>query len=265
MVLAQMWKLLIRVLLLLSCISGMLYCTESNYQYLRLREVSFKSLALLSDDYFWQRVDAMSHRFWPVLLVKRGSIKRSIMSIAPVNVSIKMEQRGFFSVVFEPLEPWFMVFWSGGEWFLSREGRMWSVHHELNGIISQQSAIEEPVLVWGDDLPDPIPSGISIEKTVSDTSIPILELESWKDVLQECKFYPRIASLTVNRREGKRIVEILERKETGSVRILLNDSTGYWASLLRAVDDIFAQSGPIGKNIVVDTTYSGKILVRVIP
>lgn len=262
---ARMWKSLLRLFLLLSCISGMLYCIESNYQYLRFRGVSFESLALLPDGLFWQRVDAMSHRFWPVLFVKRGSIERSIMSIAPVSVSIKMEQSGCFSISFEPLEPWFMVFWSGGEWFLSREGRMWSVHHELNGIISQQSAIEGPVLVWGDDLPDPVPSGISMERTVFNTSIPVQELESWKSVLEECKFYSRISSLTVNRREGKRVVEILERKGSGSVRILLNDSTEDWASLLGAADDIFAQSGPVGKNIVVDTTYSGKILVRVIP
>ena len=260
-----MRKFLIRLLLLLSCISGMLYCIEINYQYLRFRGASFESLALPPDDFFWQRVDAISHRFWPLLFFKRRNIERSIMSIAPIAVSIKMEQNGYFSIAFEPLKPWFMVFWSGGEWFLSREGRMWSVHHELNGIISQQSAIEGPVLVWGDDLPDPVPSGISIERAVSDSSISVQELESWKKVLQESKFYPRISSLTVNRREGKRIVEILERKESGSVRILLDDSPGDWASLLRAVDDIFAQSGPVGKNIVVDTTYSGKILVRVIP
>lgn len=263
--LARMWKSLIRPFLLLSCISGMLYCIESNYQYLRFRGASFESLAILSDDFLWQRVDAASHRFWPVLLLKRGSIERSIMSIAPVTVSIKMEQNGYFSIVFEPLEPWFMVFWSGGEWFLSREGRMWSVHHELNGIIAQQSAIEGPVLVWGGDLPAPVPSGISVERTVSDSSISVQELELWKKTLQESKFYSRISSLTVNKREGKRIVEILERKASGSVRILLNDSPEDWVSLLKAVDEIFAQSDPAGKNIVVDTTYSGKILVRVIP
>ena len=228
----------------------MLYCIESNYQYLRFRGVSFESLALLPDDFFWQRLDATSHRFWPLLLAKRGRIERSIMSVVPVTASIRMRQTGFFSIAFEPLEPWFMVFWSGGEWFLSKEGRMWSVHHELNSIISQQSAIEGPVLVWGENLPDPVPSGINIEKTVADSSISIPELESWKKALQECNFYSRISSITINRREGKRIVEILERKNSGSVRILLSDSPKDWASLLKAVDDIFTQSGPLGKNIV---------------
>lgn len=258
-------KPLIRLFLLLSCISGMLYCTENNYQYFRLRGVSFDSLALISDDFFWKRLDAASHRFWPLVVAKERGIERSIMAVAPVTVSMRMQQAGFFSIIFKPLEPWFMVFWSGGEWFLSKEGRMWSVHHELNSIISQQSAIEGPVLVWGDDLPDPVLSGINIEKTVADSSIPVPELESWKQALLECGFYSRISSITINKREGKRIVEILERNGPVSVRILLSDSPKDWAALLRAVDDIFAQTGSVGKNVVVDTTYTGKILVRVIP
>ena len=91
-----MRKFLIRLLLLLSCISGMLYCTESAYQYLRFKGASFESLALLSDDFFWKRLDAVSHRYWPLLIMKKGKIERSIMSVAPVTVSIKMEQLGFF-------------------------------------------------------------------------------------------------------------------------------------------------------------------------
>jgi len=243
----------------------MLYCTESAYQYLRFKGASFESLALLSDDFFWKRLDAVSHRYWPLLIMKKGKIERSIMSVAPVTVSVKMEQLGFISVLFKPLEPWFMVFWSGGEWFLSKNGRMWSVHHELSRIITQQSAIEGPVLVWGEDLPGPVPSGISIERDVADSSIPIQELESWKRALQDSSFYSRISSITIDRREGKRVVEILERKDSGSVRIVFVDSPVNWVSLLEAVKDILAQSATVGKNIVVDTTYTGKILVRVFP
>lgn len=256
---------MIRLLLFLSCILGMLYCTENAYQNLRFKGVSFESLALLPDEFFWKRLDAVSHRFWPFLIIRRSSIERSIMSVAPVVVQINMEKPGFFSVSFKPLDPWFMVFWSGGEWFLSRSGRMWSVHHELNNIIAQQTAIEGPVLIWGEGLPDPVPSGIRIEKDVVDSSIPIKDLESWKKALEDSGFYTRISSITINRREGKRVVEILERKDPGSVRIVLNDSTDNWASLLGAVDDIYTQSGATGKNIVVDTTYTGKVLVRVIP
>jgi len=186
------------------------------------------------------------------------------MSEAPVTVSIKMSKPGFFEVGFVPLEPWFMVFWAGSEWFLSRDGRMWSVHHALNRIISQQSAIEGPVIVLGRGYPDPVPKGISIERSVVDSSMPITELEAWKTALNDSGFYPRVSSITVLRREGKRIVEILERKDPGSVRILLNDSTAEWTSLFRAVDDILAQSDTRGKNLIVDTTYVGKILVRVI-
>ncbi|MDO9508574.1 MAG: hypothetical protein Q7I97_04410 [Thermovirgaceae bacterium] len=177
---------------------------------------------------------------------------------------MSMRKPGFFEIDFIPLEPWFMVFWSGSEWFLSRGGRMWSVHHALNGIISQQSAIEGPVLVWGEDLPDPVPSGLSIENSVADSSMPLEELQLWKTALEDSGHYRRISSITIQSREGKRIVEILERKDPGSVRILLDDSTVNWTTLLRAVDEILAQSGTGGKHLIVDTTYTGKILVRVI-
>ncbi len=255
---------MLRVVILLSCIAGVLYCIEDRFQVLRVREVSFESLALVSDDFFWSRIDPESHRYWPVLLYRSGRIKNRIMSEAPVSMNLILVEPGSFKASFVPLEPWFMVFWSGGEWFLSNEGHMWSVHHAMNSIISQQAAREGPVIVWGEGLPDPISSGVDIEVSVADSVIPIHELESWKKVLEETGFYRRISSITINRREGKRLVEILERSADGSVRILLNDTSADWPPLLRAVDDILSQSGISGKNLIVDTTYSGKILVRVI-
>ncbi len=237
---------------------------EDRYQALRVREVQFSTLALVSDDFFWRRIGPGSHRYWPVLLYRSRMIRNEIMSEAPVSMDLILKAPGAFSVSFVPLEPWFMVFWSGGEWFLSKEGRMWSVHHGMNSIISQQAAREGPVIIWGDGLPDPIPSGVDIAVSVADSVIPINELESWKKVLEETGFYKRISSITINRREGKRLVEILERSSDGSVRVLLTDSSEDWPPLLKAVNDILSQSGISGKNLIVDTTYSGKILVRVI-
>lgn len=260
-----MHKKMLRLFLLFSCISGMLYCVESRFQFLRLRGAFNESLALISDRFFWERIDPLSHRFWPIFYLKARSFERSIMAIAPVEVKIKMKGKGFVSIACAPLEPWYMVFWSGGEWFLSREGRMWSVHHELNRIISEQSAVEGPVIVWGPDLPDPVPSGVIVERTVADSAIPVNELEIWKETLKECNYYSRISSLTIQRREGKRIVEILERRREVTVRILLNESPADWPNLLRAADDIFLLSGLSGNNITIDATYTGKILVRVIP
>jgi len=60
-------------------------------------------------------------------------------------------------------------------------------------------------------------------------------------------------------------VEILERRREVTVRILLNESPADWPNLLRAADDIFLLSGLSGNNITIDATYTGKILVRVIP
>lgn len=260
-----MRKSAVRFALFLVFLSGMLYCTEERFQFLRLRSVSFGSLALVSDDYFWKRIEPMSHRFWPLLSLKRGTIEKSIMAEAPVDMYITQTGLGAFDVEVTPLEPWFMVFWSGGEWFLAREGRMWSIHHSMNSIISQQSARERAVLVWGPGLPDPIPSGTDIENSVKDSVIPCNEIESWKEALERAGFYKRISTITVNRGEGRRTVEILERTGEGCVRILLGESPGLWPPLLEAVNDILSQTGSSGKNLLVDTTYSGKILVRVIP
>jgi len=187
------------------------------------------------------------------------------MAEAPIDIRITQTDLGAFDVEVAPLEPWFMVFWAGGEWFLAREGRMWSVHHSMNSIISQQSAREEAVLVWGPGLPDPIPSDTDIEKSVKDSVIPCTEIESWKEALERAGFYKRISTITVDRREGRRTVEILERTGEGSVRIRLGEFPGLWPPLLEAVNDILSQTGTSGKNLLVDTTYSGKILVRVIP
>lgn len=259
-----MRKTLGKIVFSLSCLAGVLYFMESRYQFLRFREVNFNSIALLPDEFLWQRLGSSSHRYWPIFFIKSSTIEHSIMSVAPVTVSIKMNKPGFFEIDYDPLEPWFLVFWSGGEWFLSRDGRMWSVHHNLNSIISEQLAREGPVLVWGKDLPDPVPSGTNIESAVVHSTIPIDEIETWKRTLVDCDSYSDVSSITVQMREGRRIVEILRRTEPGSVRILLNESTDNWSTLLKATDEILSQSGIKGKNIILDTTYSGKILVRVI-
>ena len=141
---------------------------------------------------------------------------------------------------------------------------MWSVHHSMNSIISQQSAREGAVLVWGRGLPDPVPSGIDIENSVKDSLIPCDEIESWKEALDNLGFYKKVSSITINRSEGRRTVEILERTGEGSVRILLDEFPAHWPPLLEAVNDILSQTGLKDKNLLVDTTYSGKILVRVI-
>jgi len=259
-----MGKSAIRVVLFLVFLSGMLYCTEERFQFFRLRSVSFDSLALVSDDQLWKRVEPKAHRFWPFFSLKLGSIERSIMAEAPVDIDISRTGPGVFKVKAKPLEPWFMVFWAGGEWFLAREGRMWSVHHSMNSIISQQSAREGAVLVWGRGLPDPVPSGIDIENSVKDSLIPCDEIESWKEALDNLGFYKKVSSITINRSEGRRTVEILERTSEGSVRILLDEFPAHWPPLLEAVNDILSQTGLKDKNLLVDTTYSGKILVRVI-
>ena len=259
-----MRKSLVSFLALLLFMSGVLYCTEERSQFLRLRSVSFDSLALVPDDHFWRRIDPECHRYWPLLSLRARSIERSIMMEAPVEIRITHAGFGSFAVESTPLEPWFMVFWAGGEWFLTREGRMWSVHHSMNNIISQQSAREGPVVVWGAGLPDPIPSEIDIESSVKDSVVPIHELESWKENLESSGFYRRVSSITISRREGRRIIEILERTGEGSVRVLLGEPPGDWPPLLEAVDDILSQTGTKDRHLLIDTTYSGKILVRVI-
>jgi len=257
-------KTVIRFTLFLVFLSGVLYCTEERFQFFRLRSITFDSLALVSDEQIWKRVGPMEHRFWPLFSLNLGHIERSIMAEAPVEIHIARTGRGVFRIEAKPLEPWFMVFWAGGEWFLAREGRMWSVHHSMNGIISQQSAREGAVLVWGPGLPDPIPSGADIENSVKDSVIPCDEIDSWKEALDSLGFYKKTSSITINRSEGRRTVEILERTGEGSVRILLDESPALWPPLLEAVNDILSQTGLRDKNLLVDTTYSGKILVRVI-
>jgi len=259
-----MGKSAIRVALFLIFLSGVLYCTEEQFQFFRLRSITFDSLALVSDDQLWKRVEPIAHRFWPVFSLRLGRIEKLIMAEAPVDIHITRTGSGAFKVKVKPLEPWFMVFWAGGAWFLAREGRMWSVHHSMNSIISQQSAREGAVLVWGRGLPDPVPSGIDIENSVKDSLIPCDEIESWKEALDNLGFYKKVSSITINRSEGRRTVEILERTSEGSVRILLDEFPAHWPPLLEAVNDILSQTGLKDKNLLVDTTYSGKILVRVI-
>jgi len=94
--------------------------------------------------------------------------------------------------------------------------------------------------------------------------VPIHELESWKENLESSGFYRRVSSITISMREGRRIIEILERTGEGSVRVLLGEPPGDWPPLLEAVDDILSQTGTKDRHLLIDTTYSGKILVRVI-
>ncbi|MFP4481222.1 MAG: hypothetical protein ACLFN0_00335 [Thermovirgaceae bacterium] len=100
---------------------------------------------------------------------------------------------------------------------------------------------------------------------VMTSQAPIRKLSSWKEKLEELGFYGRLDSIAVLRKDGEQFLELLLRRSPRTVRVLVPALSEEWGHLLTAVDEILDQTSAVDRDLYIDATYSGKILVRTDP
>jgi hypothetical protein len=255
------------LLLLAAFIAGGLYQVEERLQLFRLRNLDIQPSAILPNALIWHGIPETTRRFWPLLYVQREALLKSLEERVPVTASLSLTGWGDFKLEITPLVPWFMVFWKGSEWYLSMDGRMWSVHHNMNNVILQQEPREGPILIWTETMYDLVSSstGKVFLDRVMVSQAPLSKLKSWKTYLEELGFYNRIDSISVLQKDGELLLELLLRRSSQAVRILVPAATEGWKHRLTAVDEILEQTRAVERDLYIDTTYSGKILVRTDP
>jgi len=254
-------------LFLAAFIAGGLYQVEERLQLFRLRNLDIQPPAILPNSMIWRHIPQSARRFWPLLLLQREDLLKTLEEQVPVTASLFLAEWGDFRLQITPLVPWFMVFWKGSEWYLSMDGRMWSVHHDMNNVILQQEPREGPILIWTETMYDLVSS--SMQKVplnrVMVSRVPLGKLKSWKENLEELGFYDRVDSMAVLQKDGELFLELLIRRSLQEVRILVPASPKGWKHLLTAVDEILEQTKNVKRDLYIDATYSGKVLVRTDP
>jgi len=249
-------------LLILSLVTGSLFALEERLQVTRVRDIRIDSLALVPDSVILNAMDDREKRFWPLFWMHREELTDTITADLPVQIRAGMAALGVFSFELMPLQPWILVFWNGSEWFLSRSGRFWSVHHEKNHIISQQTVQEGPVVVWKERDPVSIPEPGKAAESVFQALLPLETIERWKSGLFAEPWYGLISTITVTQREGKRVLDFLLRMDERNISIVFPDDTTLWPHLFEALEKIFQSIESSGRDVFIDATYSSRILVR---
>lgn len=237
---------------------------EERFQLLRLRSVDIKPQGILPNRVVWNRITKSEKRFWPLLLIQRRELAENIMESVPARVFMGISGWGRFTMKVTPLTPWFMVFWNGSEWYLSLDGRIWSVHHTMNSVTLHQEPQEGPILVWTESMYDLVstPSHKMTFDSVMMSKAPVENLKTWKTRLQDLGFYGLTDSITVLQNDGKLYLELLVRRAPQTIRVLVPASSGEWGHIFPAVREILEQARAVGRDLFIDATYSGKILVR---
>ncbi|HAA46901.1 MAG TPA: hypothetical protein DCE03_00175 [Synergistaceae bacterium] len=251
-------------LLLVAVLTGSLFRLEERFQLFRLKGIEVQPQAIISNKKVWDQIPKRDKRLWPLLLFHRRELTKNIMEQVPVSARLELAGWGYFRLKVTPLTPWFMVFWNGSEWYLSLDGRVWSVHHEMNSVILHQEPREGPILVWNETMYDLV-SGSSQRMTKSSVLVsraPVEKLKMWKESLQSLGFYDDINSIMILQNGGTLLLELMMRKDSNTVKILVPASPEEWEYTFPAIREIIMQTGSKSGEIYIDGTYSGKILVR---
>lgn len=250
--------------LLAAFITGGLFQIEERFQLFRLRSLDIQPSAILPNKMVWQHIPQKVRRFWPLLLFQRRRLVTTIIEEIPVKASLSLTGWGDFRLKVAPLTPWFMVFWKGSEWYLTVDGRIWSVHHSMNNVILQQEPREGPILVWTKSMYDLVSTSsrrISLNNVMK-SQAPVEKLQTWKEKLEELGYYKRIDSITILQKDEDLFLELLVRRSPRTVRMLIQASPEKWEHLFPAVDEILKETSAVERDLYIDATYSGKILVR---
>ncbi|MEA3508365.1 MAG: hypothetical protein U9R40_05575 [Synergistota bacterium] len=247
---------------MLALVTGSLFALEQSLQVMRVRDIRIDSLALVPDSVILNAMDDREKRFWPLFWMHRETLIETITADLPVEIRAGMVEPGVFSFKVTPLQPWILVFWNGSEWFLSRSGRFWSVHHDKNHIIYPQTVQAGAVVVWEERVPVSILEPGKAAESVFQASLPMETIERWKSGLFAEPWYGLLSTITVTQREGKRVLDFLLRMDERNMSIVFPDNTSLWPHLFEALEKIFQSVESSGRDVFIDATYSSRILVR---
>ncbi|NLM70630.1 MAG: hypothetical protein GX181_01540 [Synergistaceae bacterium] len=206
---------------------------------------------------FWESVSPEALRYWPVFFYEREALQNRIERAAPLVCLISRRGITGASVGVDPLIPWISARWGEKDYFVSKEGVAWESEHELNEVLKGIKPPEGPPFDFSDEFPPPHGEDETI--VAAKIVFPMDLLEGWIAGLAKNRWITQVERINISRREGRYLLS-LSLKE-GS-RLLLRGELLQWDEIAPALAQVMEQLHFLGDNIIIDTTYTDRIIVR---
>lgn len=249
--------------LLLACslLLGATISYEGYIQFLSLDSISVQTGDPEAEAFFWKNLGPAELRYWPVFFFRSADLKKKIESEAPLAFSLRRENVSDFFIELEPLHPWLTLRWKEKDFFLTRDGRIWETGHPLNQKLSGIRPPSMPPFLLSETLPSP--AGISGEGIVVTSAVfPVAFFAEWVSGLETSGWMPHTRKVEISRREGNYLLRLHLNIGNRTVRILIRGNQARWKEISSAVSQILHQLQFFGEDLIIDTTYTDRIIVR---
>ncbi len=202
-------------------------------------------------------IDNRAWRFWPVLIGESGdSVCDMISNVEPLHIRRKLK---WGRVVFDvkPLEIAFIFKYKGDDWYLSRDGTVWSADHSIN-----EEFYGVPSLGFSVTVDDSVSLPLSLDIPVNRLGSDLFELINFVDRAPSIRWPGKIEAVRIYRQGGAELASLYVRKNDGGFFSVIVDRERDLSAVAVAVSDLL-DSGAIGKSgAVIDTSYEDKIIAR---
>lgn len=240
---------------------GIGFSLEEYLQFLSLRDLSVEASDPKAEVLFWKNLDAEELRYWPLFFINADERKSEIEREAPVFIQIERKSICGFHVIIGLLKPWIVLKWREEAFYLAQDGRLWKVDHPFNSPFSEAPSLATPLFRLADDLPSPA-GGAKDSFEVASCTFPVSFFEEWTKGLQEGGWWTNTEEVAVSRREGSFLIKVKLREKGKIVQVLLRGDQGRWKEMSSAVTQILQQLHFSAGDLIIDTTYSDRIIVR---
>ena len=246
-----------------SMLLGGLWRLNERYTWMSMREMRVNAANPVLEERYWDIFPSQCIRFWPLFMRKSQDVASFLEKTNPVLVKTRMTGMGSFVADIKLLSPRLVVEWKDRVWCISKEGRMWNLADGSFGLRELKIPLKPlwrmlASSVVGED-EQLLPSGVfpSIFSTDAvDDFLRGLGNASWFDDVEE---------VTVDRRAGDDLFELLYAREGRYCKILIQKDKYEWEYLSIALEHILDRLGKENASRLIDATYKDKIVVKDLP
>lgn len=248
--------------LILALLAGVFGAAESRYAIMRIYNISIEPQKMLPENVLWGTLKPIEEKIWPLYWVRRKKHEDLINDYYPITLTISLSGWGKFKAECVPLKPKFKMYWGGKYWYVSKNRKVWLTTLKENKQIIISDIDRNPILFWSSSRK--LPVDLSNKKgNIMDTNLPIERIEEWYDNIRDSDWINSVKYIQAEVRGDAPVVEVFFNElENKGVSILFSDDPADWHEPSLAVKKIYPDILAISKDIFIDTTYKGKILVK---
>lgn len=248
-------------LLICSFLAGVVVSGENFFQPLTLEGPDIATDDPVAESFFWKNVNPTTLRYGPLFFMESDDLGRRIEKESPLVLSVEKRGLNGSTVSLVPLVPWLTVEWRGKRFYLTRDGKIWEQAHPLNTSLSGIEKPKAPPFILADDLPSPIDETAG-EQVVYHALLPMGSFAAWMDGLSASGWKDTTRAVRVSRRIGHYLLELSLRLQKWNVRLLVRGDQSSWKEYGSAVAQILGEFPFSGEDLIIDTTYTDRIIVR---